>query len=59
MSELLAEIGPAPFDERAYHRRIGIVSSEAERIDPGMRMSRVRQICRTWRIATVAGLPTT
>ena len=29
--------------------RIGRVWAAAERLDPGMRMSRVRQICRTWR----------
>jgi hypothetical protein len=33
----------------AYHRRIGHVTAPAEVVDPEMRMSRLRQICRTWR----------
>lgn len=49
MSLLLERRVPAPFDERAFGRRIGIVTRIAERHDPGMLTSQARRICRTWR----------
>lgn len=33
--------------EQAYYRRLGGLIGEG--VDPNMRMSRARQICKTWR----------